>query len=225
MALRLIIEDEEGATTIVPLGEEEVTIGREPGNTIQLTEQNVSRQHARLHQGTDGWVIEDLESYNGVKVNGIPISQPTLLREGDLIQIADYHLTLTDDIDRQTVDIERPRAANDDHHSMAGSSADLPSVSADDLTPSGDLVAAARTLREAFASADRKVPPTHLEERATATLAARRAYKEVEIWGARFVPVLLAQTGDATAVRSGYRPAMRTSRISLSSIIPDVPCA
>jgi pSer/pThr/pTyr-binding forkhead associated (FHA) protein len=48
MALRLIIEDEEGATTIVPLGEEEVTIGREPGNTIQLTEQNVSRQHARL---------------------------------------------------------------------------------------------------------------------------------------------------------------------------------
>ncbi len=54
MALRLIIEDEEGATTIVPLGEEEITIGREPGNTIQLTEQNVSRQHARLTPGSMG---------------------------------------------------------------------------------------------------------------------------------------------------------------------------
>lgn len=144
VGVRLIIEDLEGATTVVPLATATVTIGRKEHNTIQLTEQNVSRTHAKLTYRDDGWLIEDLRSYNGVKVNGIPISQPTLLREGDLIQIADYHLTLTDDIDRQTVDIERPRAANDDHHSMAGSSADLPSVSADDLTPSRSVSAAGR---------------------------------------------------------------------------------
>ncbi|HLT35409.1 MAG TPA: FHA domain-containing protein [Enhygromyxa sp.] len=136
MAVRLIIEDLEGATTVVNLGNEDVTIGRKPHNTIQLTEQNVSRSHAKLIFQDDGWLIQDLGSYNGVRVNGVPINGPTLLRESDLIQIGDYHLTLTDDVDRETVDIERPRAAANDHMAMgAGASSELPSVSVDDLPP------------------------------------------------------------------------------------------
>jgi hypothetical protein len=136
VAVRLIIEDLEGATTVVNLGNEDVTIGRKPHNTIQLTEQNVSRSHAKLIVQDDGWVIQDLGSYNGVRVNGVPISGPTVLRESDLIQIGDYHLTLTDDVDRETVDIERPRAAANDGMMMgAGASSELPSVSVDDLSP------------------------------------------------------------------------------------------
>jgi pSer/pThr/pTyr-binding forkhead associated (FHA) protein len=138
VAVRLIIEDLEGATTVVNLGTEEVTIGRKPHNTIQLTEQNVSRSHAKLTFRDDGWLVQDLASYNGVKVNGIPITQPTLLRESDLIQIGDYHLTLTDDVDRATVDIERPRSAANDGYASGGamvSSSDLPSMSIDDLEP------------------------------------------------------------------------------------------
>ena len=73
VGVRLIIEDLEGSTTVVPLASEEVTIGRKEHNTIQLTEQNVSRTHAKLRYRDDGWLIEDLRSYNGVKVNGIPI--------------------------------------------------------------------------------------------------------------------------------------------------------
>jgi outer membrane biosynthesis protein TonB len=130
MALRLIIEDEEGATTIVPLGEEEVTIGREPGNTIQLTEQNVSRQHARLSQGPDGWVIEDLDSYNGVKVNGVLVEGSVTLNEGDVVQIGDYHLALSNNVEQTTLNIERPsQAANEPGRSMP--SVDLPRVAAD----------------------------------------------------------------------------------------------
>jgi predicted component of type VI protein secretion system len=134
--VRLIIEDLEGSTTVVNLGTEEVTIGRKPHNTIQLTEQNVSRSHAKLIFQDEGWLIHDLGSYNGVKVNGVPIAGPTQLHESDLIQIGDYHLTLTDDVDRETVDIERPRAANDGI--VAGamtSSSDLPSMSVEDLEP------------------------------------------------------------------------------------------
>ncbi|KIG16092.1 FHA-domain-containing protein [Enhygromyxa salina] len=135
--MRLIIEDLEGATTVVNLGTEEVTIGRRPHNTIQLTEQNVSRSHAKLNFQDEGWLIHDLGSYNGVKVNGVPINQPTQLRESDLIQIGDYHLTLTDNVDRQTVDVERPRAANDNYGAIGamGSSSDLPSMSVEDLGP------------------------------------------------------------------------------------------
>jgi predicted component of type VI protein secretion system len=138
VAVRLIIEDLEGATTVVNLGTEDVTIGRKPHNTIQLTEQNVSRSHAKLTFRDDGWLIQDLSSYNGVKVNGIPITAPTVLRESDLIQIGDYHLTLTDDVDRATVDLERPRPAANDaygHHGAMSSSSDLPSMSVDDLEP------------------------------------------------------------------------------------------
>ncbi len=113
MALRLIIEDEEGATTIVPLTDEEVTIGREAGNTIQLTEQNVSRQHARLSLGPDGWVIEDLDSYNGVKVNNVNVDASVTLMEGDLVQIGDYHLALSENVERTTLNLDRPlEAAN-----------------------------------------------------------------------------------------------------------------
>ena len=90
MGLRLIIEDVEGATTIVPLAEQEVTIGRKGGNTIQLTEQNVSRNHARLSLVEGNWQITDLSSYNGVLVNGAPlVGETVVLQEGDLIQIGD----------------------------------------------------------------------------------------------------------------------------------------
>jgi predicted component of type VI protein secretion system len=130
MGLRLIIEDVEGATTIVPLGEQEVTIGREGGNTIQLTEQNVSRAHARIVHQDDRWKIVDLDSYNGVLVNGQPIAGQADLHEGDLIQIGDYHLVLADETERRTVDMDGPvRAANDDEPLLASSSADLPKLS------------------------------------------------------------------------------------------------
>src|SRR5437763_4442728 len=93
--MKLIIEDDEGRKTVVPLGREEVTIGRQDGNTIQLAERNVSRRHARLLRNDGLLLIEDLGSYNGVHVNGDRISGPTKIKEGDLIEIGDFDLGLT----------------------------------------------------------------------------------------------------------------------------------
>ena len=87
---KLIIEDDEGHTTVVPLVKEEITIGRKEGNTIRLTEQNVSRHHARLIKSGSTIYIEDLDSYNGVKVNGDKIAARTNIREGDLVEIGDF---------------------------------------------------------------------------------------------------------------------------------------
>jgi predicted component of type VI protein secretion system len=137
MSLRLIIEDDEGATTIVPLGKDAITIGRQQGNTIQLTEKNVSRRHARLFPDSDAWVIEDLNSYNGIKVNDKAVEGRTSLREGDIVQIGDYHLAITEDVDKSTLNYGRTGAANDGTAAvdplMASSSADLPRLSADEL--------------------------------------------------------------------------------------------
>ena len=90
--MKLIIEDDEGRKTVVPLIREEITIGRQDGNTIRLTERNVSRRHARLVKDNGSLLIEDLGSYNGVRVNGEKIAGPTKLKEGDLVEIGDYDL-------------------------------------------------------------------------------------------------------------------------------------
>jgi pSer/pThr/pTyr-binding forkhead associated (FHA) protein len=91
---QLIIEDEEGRTTVVPLTAEELSIGREEGNTIRLTERNVSRRHAKLHATQNSTFVEDLGSYTGTKVNGEKIAGRVAVKTGDQIQIGDYMLWL-----------------------------------------------------------------------------------------------------------------------------------
>lgn len=92
--MKLIIEDDEGRKTVVPFARDEISIGRQEGNTIRLTERNVSRRHARLLRQNDSIIIEDLGSYNGVLINGERIDARSPIREGDLIEIGDYDLAV-----------------------------------------------------------------------------------------------------------------------------------
>jgi pSer/pThr/pTyr-binding forkhead associated (FHA) protein len=98
---KLIIEDDEGKTTVVPLIRDEITIGRKEGNTIRLTERNVSRRHAKLLKNNGSIFIEDLSSYNGIKINGDRIAGRAPINEGDRIQIGDYQLALKLDKQQQ----------------------------------------------------------------------------------------------------------------------------
>ncbi len=92
--MKLIIEDDEGRKTVVPLVRDEISIGRLDGNTIRLTERNVSRKHARILRQNGSITIEDLGSYNGVWINGEKIAARAPVKEGDLIEIGDYDLAL-----------------------------------------------------------------------------------------------------------------------------------
>src|SRR5439155_17425993 len=103
---KLIIEDDEGKTTVVNLIRDEITIGRKEGNTIRLTERNVSRKHATLLKANGSVYIEDLASYNGIKINGEKIAGRAPISEGDRIQIGDYQLSLK--VDKTAVP-EEPR--------------------------------------------------------------------------------------------------------------------
>ncbi|HEU4732444.1 MAG TPA: FHA domain-containing protein [Kofleriaceae bacterium] len=89
-----MIQDDEGKTTIVPLIRDEITIGRKEGNTIRLTERNVSRRHARILRNNGEVHIEDLGSYNGIRVNNARIAERVSLRVSDQVQIGDYKLYL-----------------------------------------------------------------------------------------------------------------------------------
>lgn len=66
---------------------DKITIGREPGNTIALTQDTtVSRRHAEIEKSGDAFVIRDLGSSNGTFVNGVRITEQTL-SPGDEVQI------------------------------------------------------------------------------------------------------------------------------------------
>lgn len=70
------------------LAEGEVVIGRNPTTHITLLDEGISREHALVHFDEDapGYVIEDLASTNGTKVNGKRV-RSVVLAEGDEIQI------------------------------------------------------------------------------------------------------------------------------------------
>jgi len=109
---KLVIQDDEGKTTVVPLIRDEITIGRKEGNTIRLTERNVSRRHARILRNNGEVQIEDLGSYNGIRVNNSRIAERVSLRLSDQVQIGDHKLYLKAEgveqvDDARTMPIER----------------------------------------------------------------------------------------------------------------------
>ncbi len=91
---KLVIEDDEGNKTVVPVIRDEITIGRQEGNTIRLTERNVSRRHARLVREDDKVFLEEISARYGTKKNGERIEVRTDFGMGDVFSIGDYRLTL-----------------------------------------------------------------------------------------------------------------------------------
>jgi pSer/pThr/pTyr-binding forkhead associated (FHA) protein len=101
--IKLVIADETGATTVVPFVREEISIGRAEGNTIRLTERNISRKHAQLKRVGESHVIADLDSYNGVVLNGQRIDGESPVNPGDYIQIGDYYIAVQSDKEEEAV--------------------------------------------------------------------------------------------------------------------------
>jgi diguanylate cyclase (GGDEF)-like protein len=72
----------------IELGQAPLTIGRSSRADLQLDEESVSRQHARIEPdgSAHGYRISDLGSTNGTYVNDVP-QKSSPLRHGDQIQI------------------------------------------------------------------------------------------------------------------------------------------
>lgn len=92
--LTLTVEDDQGRKTEVPVGQPGLTIGRDKDNQLRLNERNVSRKHARISLASGQVVIEDLDSYNGVRINGDRINGRSTLFSGDKIQLGDFSMQL-----------------------------------------------------------------------------------------------------------------------------------
>ena len=75
----------DGRRLLVPPGGG--TLGRSRDCDVVLDDAGVSRRHAELRPGPDGWTVADLGSTNGVRVNGVQVRGVQLLRSGDRIEL------------------------------------------------------------------------------------------------------------------------------------------
>lgn len=86
---RLTITSGEQQGISIPLGTKSMTVGRATSRAdweIALADTSVSRPHARLDYVDEAWVITDLGSANGTRVNGTPVTEKgRVLRDGDRI--------------------------------------------------------------------------------------------------------------------------------------------
>ena len=98
---RLIISGPRGAEEVL-LESKSVTLGRGGNCDVILDDPNVSRVHARISQDPFGrWIVEDLESQNGVLVSGQRIKAQALLPE-HTIDIRPFTLQISQGTENQT---------------------------------------------------------------------------------------------------------------------------
>ena len=71
----------------LPLAEGANEIGRDPGAAVLLDSPQASRRHARILIADQTAVLEDLGSKNRTRINDVPVTEPTRLRDGDTIHI------------------------------------------------------------------------------------------------------------------------------------------
>lgn len=79
---RLVLPDGDGIT----LGDEPVSIGRLSECDIQVDDTHVSRRHAEVRRDGDAFVVVDLQSSNGTRVNGATVKE-RVLTDGDEIKV------------------------------------------------------------------------------------------------------------------------------------------
>jgi pSer/pThr/pTyr-binding forkhead associated (FHA) protein len=77
------------------LGSAGAVLGRSREADVVIDDPNVSRRHAEVRPSGGSWIVRDLGSTNGVKVNGrrVDPSRPQSLKPGDTIELGTARVT------------------------------------------------------------------------------------------------------------------------------------
>ncbi|HEX3836584.1 MAG TPA: AAA family ATPase [Steroidobacteraceae bacterium] len=93
---RVIVVTEGRTIQELPLNVGRIIIGRTSDNDIQIDSRFVSRHHCQITTGTQGSVIEDLNSTNGIFVQGKRVRRYNL-NDGDIVVIGKHELMYVDE--------------------------------------------------------------------------------------------------------------------------------
>jgi hypothetical protein len=72
------------------------TIGRAPACDFTVADLSVSRWHARLHREEESWLLSDLGSTNGTRLNGWRVTQSVQILPGDEVSFGTVTFVITD---------------------------------------------------------------------------------------------------------------------------------
>jgi DNA-binding NtrC family response regulator len=79
---------EEGEVKLWPIGDGQTTVGRSPASGVTLDHPSVSRDHALIQHKQGRFLVQDRDSRNGTRVNGVFCARH-LLQDGDRIAFGD----------------------------------------------------------------------------------------------------------------------------------------
>jgi pSer/pThr/pTyr-binding forkhead associated (FHA) protein len=80
-------------------GGDQFSIGRDASCDLAIPDMTVSRRHAQLERTKDGWLIADLESTNGTRVNGWRVRGKVPVRAGDVVSFGNLETVFWRDDD------------------------------------------------------------------------------------------------------------------------------
>ena len=90
---QLVLFDGEGDVVRKTLDAEPITLGRLGENTLVVRDPLVARFHLRVARKGEHWIVQDLESAGGTRVNGVPV-ESARLSHGDVIVLGAAHRLL-----------------------------------------------------------------------------------------------------------------------------------
>jgi phosphoserine phosphatase RsbU/P len=85
-----------GPSEVFALRTDRVVLGRAHDCDLILPDVLLSRRHAEIARTGQGWVLRDLGSLNGTRLNGARLESDRLLRDGDEIAMSDWSLVFHD---------------------------------------------------------------------------------------------------------------------------------
>ena len=84
-----------------------VSLGRRESNLLRVDDPSVSGAHAVFTRRADGdYMLEDLGSTNGSRINGKGVDAPTRLRNGDRVRFGKVEGTYASEVSPDTADVE-----------------------------------------------------------------------------------------------------------------------
>jgi Nif-specific regulatory protein len=131
---KLIIREGPGRGTSYEIMGDSAKIGRDPVNDVQVPSETVSRAHAIVEkdpEDPEAWIVVDLQSKNGVYLNGRRV-QKNRLTTGDELRLGEVALTFVEQ-EFDTIEIElsaegEPLQLRDVYHGQTAERAPTPSV-------------------------------------------------------------------------------------------------
>ena len=143
---KLVISFPPGSEISHDLPEEQITIGRQDDNTIQINDPSVSSHHAELTPEMDSFCLRDLGSTNGTRVNGENVTK-RVIKDGDRLRFGQIEATFNAEKAAsgeaplpQMAEVEKPAAAGRRASgNVCECFADEPKGSRDEAEPDEDV--------------------------------------------------------------------------------------